>query len=228
MESVRAAGLSRTDPILCDVCTKELPPFERAAAFGSYGGGLRSLIHLYKFDGVRALRKPLGLRLAEAMVEACDGLTGPVQVVAVPLYRGKRSFNQSAEIADEAVGVVHSTPRPFTLQPAHGLLKRTRPTESQAHLSPKERRRNVHGAFAVRGKVRGDQILLVDDVYTTGATAMECTRILLRAGARSVHVATLARTQRGLSTTWDVAGWDVPRTEEYAAVSGVPRRGIEG
>ena len=220
MESVRAAGLSRTDLVLCDTCTQELPPFERATAFGSYGGSLRSLLHLYKFDGVRALRKPLGLRLADAMLHACDGLTGPVQVVAVPLYRGKRAFNQSAEMADEAVRRINGTSRPFTLQAAHGLLQRTRPTESQAHLSPQQRRTNVHGAFEVRKDVRGAQVLLVDDVYTTGATAMECTRVLLRAGALSVHVATLARTQRGMSATWDsvggtavsgdVAGWDVP------------------
>ncbi len=221
MESARAAGLSRNDDVLCDECTQELPPFERAAAFGNYGGGLRSLLHLYKFDGVRALRKPLGLRLADAMERACEGLSGPVQVVAVPLYRGKRVFNQSAEMADEAVRLLSGTARQFTLHRAHGLLKRTRRTESQAHLSPKQRRRNVLGAFAVRGEVRGAQVLLVDDVYTTGATVVECTRVLLRAGASSVRVATLARTQRGLFATWDAAdrdtagwdaaGWDLPK-----------------
>ncbi len=210
MEAVRATGLSRTDPVLCDGCTQELPPFERAAAFGDYGGALRSLIHLYKFDGVRALRKPLGLRLADAMVHACDGLAGPVLVVAVPLFRGKRAFNQSAELTDVAVRIVNGAPGSFTLHTAHGLLKRTRRTESQAHLSPQQRRTNVHGAFAVHGEVRGAQVLLVDDVYTTGATATECTRTLLRAGALSVRVATLARTQREMSATWAVAGWDKP------------------
>ncbi len=208
MESARAAGLARTDASQCDACRDEAPPFARATAFGDYGGGLRALIHLHKFEGVRALAEPLGARLAEAMERACEGTHGTVHVVAVPLYRSllrkKRAFNQSAELADVAVRQVHVAGAELVC--AHGLLRRTRATESQVHLTPEKRRENVRGAFAVAGDVRGKQVLLVDDVYTTGATAMECTRVLLRAGAASVRVATLARTQRALATGWD-AGW---------------------
>ena len=69
-------------------------------------------------------------------------------------------------------------------------------------LSLAQRRENVRGAFALRGGVAGQDILLVDDVYTTGATAAECTRVLLLAGARSVYVATLARAGRDIAVRW--------------------------
>ncbi len=214
MESSRAALLSRSDEILCDACAEDLPPFIRAAAFGDYGGSLRSLIHLHKFDGVRALSKPLGERLATAIHHACDGSAGPVYVVAVPLFRGKRAFNQSELLATWALRHLSSTGSPTLFVLQHGLLRRNRRTESQSHLTPHQRRENVRGAFSVQQDARGLDVLLIDDVYTTGATARECTRVLLQAGAATVRVATLARTQRGLATTWDagVAAWPTPFT----------------
>jgi len=86
-----------------------------------------------------------------------------------------------------------------------GVLRRQKPTESQSRLSPQGRRRNLRGAFAVRdaAAVRGEVVLLVDDIYTTGATASACSRILLRAGAKAVWVATVARTQREGVALWD-------------------------
>ena len=84
-------------------------------------------------------------------------------------------------------------------------MGRQRATETQAGLNPHERRRNFRGAFFVRQpeKVTGRAMLLLDDIYTTGATARECTRTLLGAGAISVHVATLARSQREGVAFWD-------------------------
>ncbi len=81
---------------------------------------------------------------------------------------------------------------------APDLLVRRRRTPSQGGLSPYRRRRNVQGAFAVNPKrpVEGLGVLLVDDVFTTGATATACARALLKAGAGSVDVLTLARVQR--------------------------------
>lgn len=215
MESARAAGLSRTDGPRCETCTLEPPAFHRAVAFGDYGGSLRTLLHLHKFDGVRSLAVPLGERLADAMARVCDGVEGTLHVVAVPLYRHKRAFNQSELMAEAAMRVLRRTRPGLALRGSHGLLRRTRRTESQAHLTPRQRRTNVLGAFAVVGDVRGLDILLVDDVYTTGATVAECTRALLQAGAASVRVATLARTQQDLAAVWDavparnIAGWDL-------------------
>ncbi len=227
MESVRAAGLSRTDAALCDACSTELPAFACATAFGDYGGSLRTLIHLHKFGGLRALAVPLGQQLALAMARACAGKTGTLLVVAVPLYRGKRAFNQSEQMANEAVRVLRREPQGFELQVAHGLLRRTRRTESQVHLTPQQREKNVRGAFAVTGDVKGHDVVLVDDVYTTGATVAECTRVLLRAGAGSVRVATLARTQRELASVWE----PVPRNAAPQAAMDVatwsPREAVK-
>jgi predicted phosphoribosyltransferase len=79
-----------------------------------------------------------------------------------------------------------------------GALERRRATESQAGLSPHERRANVRGAFFVPrpAVVDGQDVLLIDDIYTTGATARACAQALTRAGARRVWVATVARAQR--------------------------------
>ena len=82
------------------------------------------------------------------------------------------------------------------LQLAPDLLHRTRDTHSQIGLTSHQRRENMRGAFAVphAADVKGREILLVDDVYTTGTTATECARVLRRAGASRVWVATVART----------------------------------
>jgi adenine/guanine phosphoribosyltransferase-like PRPP-binding protein len=83
-------------------------------------------------------------------------------------------------------------------QLAARVLRRSRATQSQAGLSLSERRRNLRGAFFVSDAdaVRGRDVLLIDDIYTTGATARACSWVLKRAGAASVRVATAARAQR--------------------------------
>ncbi len=95
------------------------------------------------------------------------------------------------------------------MRAAHGLIKRVRETESQFGLTPRARRLNLRGAFAmreagaVRDEVRGRDVLVIDDIYTTGATARACAQVLRRAGARSVLVATLARAQVESVAMWD-------------------------
>jgi len=180
----------------CGVCRRIEPPYVRAVAYGSYESGLRELIHLLKFGGVRPAANVLGRMLAEAIESLEAGLPPePVAVIPVPLHRRKlrqRGFNQAELIARAALKIKRAEGR-LHLSAA---LERTRETASQIGLTSHQRRENLRGAFAVAQPqvVRGREVLIVDDVYTTGATVSECARVLRRAGAARVWVATVART----------------------------------
>jgi len=180
----------------CGVCRRIEPAFARAAAYGSYEGGLRELIHLLKYNGIRPAANVLGRMLAETITELAPNFpSGSIAVVPVPLYRAKleREFNHAELIARTAVKLF---PKPGRLQLCAGALKRKRETPSQTGLTRHQRRENVRGAFGVAQPeaVKGRAVLVVDDVYTTGATVSECARVLRRAGAARVWVATVART----------------------------------
>ena len=180
----------------CPVCRRVDRPFERAIAYGSYDGGLRELIHLLKYNLVRPAATVLGRMLAEALGTANWNFgDSAVLVVPVPLFRGKRrerGFNQSELIARVMIRLYQGHP----LQLSSDLLKRVRATHSQIGLTSHQRRENLRGAFLVTRaqEVIGREIVLVDDVYTTGTTATECARVLRKAGASKVWVATVART----------------------------------
>jgi ComF family protein len=186
------AGESR-----CLLCQRADPPYERAVAYGSYDGGLRDLIHVLKFQQVRPAAAVLGRMLAETMTNLEKAMpVGTIAVVPVPLHKRKqaqRGFNQAEMIARGALKQL-SHPKRFDL--CTGVLLRRRETGSQIGLTRHQRRENLRGAFAVSDPTRilNRDILLVDDVYTTGTTASECARVLLRAGAARVWVATVART----------------------------------
>jgi len=181
---------------LCGICRRLDPPFEKAVAYGSYDGGLRELIHLLKFEQVRPAANVLGRMLAEVIAGLEIAFSVDlVMVVPVPLHARKlrqRGFNQSELIARAALKIRRAAY--YTLSP--NLLERRRETKSQIGLTSHQRRENLRGAFAVTDPqaIAGREVLLVDDVYTTGTTASECARVLRRAGASKVWVATVART----------------------------------
>lgn len=190
-----AAARFDIDPRLCPACQESRPEFVKATAYGAYDGELRELIHLLKYEQVVPAAGVLGRMLAEAIEKL--GLGGDsVLVVPVPLHRSKRrqrGFNQ-AELIVRAALKRNAFPN---LQLATGLLERTRSTASQIGLTRPQRADNIRGAFRVKHLNRmAEQILLVDDVMTTGTTANECARILRKAGAQKVWVATVARTLR--------------------------------
>ena len=217
LEDMRFAGLL-AEGFLCRECRLAPPAFTKAVAFGTYSDELRTLTHLLKFEGVRSAATLLGGRLAEAIAQL-DGLTSAeVLVVAVPLFRARereRGFNQSVLLADAALRELRRARPGWKLERAHSMLRRVKRTESQYALSPKGRRRNLRGAFEVAGDVSGREVLLVDDILTSGATARECAQVLVAAGAAKVWVATVARAQKKfverqherpeeLVATWDL------------------------
>ncbi len=195
----------------CGMCLRIAPMFARAVAYGSYEAGLRDLIHLLKFEGVRPAAAVLGRMLAEAISK----LEAPVPwseviVVPVPLHHAKRrqrGFNQ-AELIARAVLKNLADPARFRLYPR--ALERKRETASQVGLTSHQRRVNLRGAFVVAEpqNVKDKEVLLVDDVYTTGATVSECARVLLRAGASKVYVATVARTLKASAQHLEISGED--------------------
>jgi ComF family protein len=183
----------------CRVCRMAEPAFDKAVSYAAYGGELRALIQLLKFDRMPGLAGLLDDPMAETILQL-EGIAGKdVLVVAVPLFAGRerqRGYNQSRLLADKALARLRTLRPGWKLVAAHGALKRVRQTESQYVLSKTERRRNLRGAFEVSGDVRGREVLVVDDIMTSGATARECARVLKAAGASRVWVATLARAQK--------------------------------
>jgi len=187
---------SQTGETLCGICRRITPPYERAMAYGSYDGGLRELVHLLKYERVRPAANVLGRMLAEVLanLEPSFG-EAPVLLIPVPLHSSKqrqREFNQTELIAHAALKLRPSDRLSLSLK----ALERRRATQSQIGLSSHQRRENMRGAFAVMQsqEIKDREILLVDDVFTTGTTVSECARVLRRAGASKVWVATVART----------------------------------
>jgi ComF family protein len=177
---------------LCGMCRRAAPRFRKAVSFGAYDGALRELVHLFKYNRIKPAGRLLGCFLEQTL--AGTSLPDSLLLIPVPLWRNKRQargFNQAEAIA-RAFWATQPSGR---IQLDTASLVRTRETASQTGLTRHQRRANVRGAFAVARpeRIRGRSILLVDDVMTTGTTVNECSRVLLRAGAKEVFVATVAR-----------------------------------
>jgi ComF family protein len=175
---------------VCGRCRRGRQPLAAGTSLGPYEGPLRIAIHELKYRG----RRRVASRLAETLLDSATAralVEGSDVLVPVPLHPRRlreRGFNQATLLARE-LG------RRVGRACGEGTLVRRKDTNPQAGLSAAARRRNVEGAFAVRhrGQVAGKVVILVDDVFTTGATAYECARALADAGAREVRLLSVAR-----------------------------------
>ena len=159
-------------------------------ALGYYRGTLARAVRAYKYDGVRRLAPLLAAALA-CLVRRRGWR--PRLVAHAPLHRSRRrsrGFDQAALLAREVAVALDLPWRP--------LLERSRATPQQARLGASARRRNVQAAFRATAPV-GGSVLLVDDVFTTGATLGECRAVLEAAGASAVLLAVLAVAGRSSS-----------------------------
>jgi ComF family protein len=162
---------------------------------------MKEAIHALKYDRLHPAAHPLGIMLAQAIAQLADEAPIDLLVVPIPLHKSKhaeRGFNQARSLAVHALQSLAKTHPQWRLTLASSTLMRTRATESQAGLAPRMRRINLRGAFAVShpAAVAKKNILLVDDILTTGATARAAAKALHQAGAADIWVATLARAGR--------------------------------
>ncbi len=170
---------------LCGRCIKQAPNYAQVYAVGLYDQTLRRAIHQFKFNRKVGLDRSLGILLERAVPSDLN----IDLVVPVPIHRQRlqqRSYNQALLLAREFA-------RTRQLSVAEDVLLKVYATEPQQGLSAKQRVKNLHRVFDLRGPVSGRAILLVDDVMTTGATVDACSRVLLAGGAKVVYVAVIGR-----------------------------------
>lgn len=175
---------------VCSFCRDRRPHFDLARSAVRFRGPLKDIIHALKYGHASCLVRDLAPYLA-ACVRTCYPRVLADAVTFVPLYprrERERTYNQSALLSRRLAALLGLPYLP-------SALRRVRDTSTQTHLDSHARRLNVRGAFVAVNErwLRGRQILLVDDVMTTGATVDECARTLKDAGAAGVFVVTVAR-----------------------------------
>jgi len=185
---------------LCHVCRRGLYDFDFARSYGAYTSAMARAVVLLKYQEVTPLGGWFAKRLLEVARAHPDRYKADV-VVPVPLHPARlreRGHNQAEIIARPLA-------RSLGLPCRSYLLVRTRPRPDKLKLTLRERWRSVRGAYAIRQGARVDKlrVLLVDDVFTTGATLDACSRALRRAGATDVEALTVARA---------VPRWEPPGT----------------
>jgi len=175
----------------CRACPTPLPRFASVTRLGPYTAPLRRVVQALKYHRVETMCARLGEMLAMAL-DARHEADQFDMALPVPMHWRRRLVRG----CDHARMLARAVGRQLDL-PVGAELARIRHTPPQVHLPRTRRLANIHGAFAVTrpADIAGARILLVDDVTTTGATANEASRTVLRAGASSVHLAVVAKAE---------------------------------
>ena len=194
--------LEKEETDLCRVCRVEAPAYpdrketlqflDSFAAVWYYEGSVRKSLLRYKFYNARSYAGPYGRLLAMKLQSRCpEGFDLLTWVPVSRLRRLRRGYDQVELLAREVGKELGMTPVP--------TLKKVRHNRPQSGITGAEKRRaNVLGAYREtdREAIAGKRILLLDDILTTGATAGECARVLLTAGAEEVHCAAVAAARK--------------------------------
>jgi ComF family protein len=186
---------------VCGKCIKNPLKYRKARAYGLYDRSLRTAIHRLKYHQKTYLAEPLGMLLFSTFVQNWDPKDIHV-IIPTPLHTGrlkKRGFNQTFQLIRKwPVWLKKSGLDQLHIIIDQDILFRKRKTRAQVGMGRKERIANIKGVFEVRdrSKIDGKNVLLIDDVLTTGATANECVKTLIKNGAGNVDVLTLAHTER--------------------------------
>ena len=186
---------------VCGKCIKTPLRYGKARAYGLYDRSLRTSIHHLKYHRKTYLAEPLGLLLLSTFIKNWDPEDIHV-IIPTPLHNGrlkKRGFNQTFQLIRKWPDWLKKSGHDdFHIMIDQDILFRKRKTRAQVGMGRKERIANIKGVFEVRdrSKIDGKNVLLIDDVLTTGATANECVKTLFKNGAGNVDVLTLAHTER--------------------------------
>jgi len=173
---------------LCEDCSKEGMPFEIASSVVLYDGVIKEAIHKFKFEGKKVLSSFLGGFLVDHLKHGYIPVKKIDAIIPLPLSRKRfrqRGYNQSELLANEISGY-------YSINVDSSSLKKVKDITPQFELSREKRMSNVKGAFS-SSPLPGKNVLLIDDIYTTGATVREASMALKASGAKSVYVLTLAR-----------------------------------
>ncbi len=179
------------EPHFCSDCLKARPPFSLHRSASKYEEKLKDIILLFKYHHYKVLGEELA-RFACQVLKEEEGLWKKVDaLIPVPLHpkrRRQRGFNQALVIAEEVEKI-------RGIEVRRGILLKIKNVPAQTSLEAEDREKNVVGAFRVtkEDQIKGKRLLLIDDVYTTGATLRECSRVLKKAGAKEVKAITLAQ-----------------------------------
>ncbi len=183
-EACGRCGAAMTGKV-CGECEEKKLIFEAAVAAGRYSGYLRELVHRFKFHRQMWLAKPFAERLVVKVRDWPIDVVVPVPARPLKILWEGRLHGASETLAERLASLLK--------KPLAWALKQIRTTKAQVVLKREERIENPKGAYGSKKSVDGKNVLLVDDVLTTGATANDCARAMLVAGAKRVYVAVIGR-----------------------------------
>ena len=184
------ASAALLDDGVCDGCLRAAPPWQRLVVLAGYGDLAREAVVRAKRPAGEPIGMALGRRLG-ALVQSRLPAVRLDLVVPVPMHWRRRALRGTS-----SAGVIASATAGSLGVRNRRLLRRIRATSMQNTLPPEQRPANVTGAFQALSAVRGQRVLVVDDVITTGATLAACTQALLAAGAQDVYVSAVAKAER--------------------------------